>query len=158
MSVIRCPSCNKQINDTEKICPECGHVLNKDLSSLFWMSVSAICAGVVLMFLNLGGDTYSTSYSDTPVSYASMDVLEHKWCRDKWGEETICGIIHNNMGRTCSFAEIHINLYDNAGVQTDTTSAYTTNLESGVKWKFEAKLYGKKAANYKIVKVDCTGR
>ena len=138
--------------------PNSEHILNDFASLLFWISIIAISAGLVLLILNHEYDTYTTGYKNNPVSYGSMDISEHKWCRDKWGEETICGIIHNNMGRTCSVAQIHINLYDNAGVQIDTTSAYTTNLESGVKWRFEAKLYGKKAANYKIVKVDCTGR
>ena len=90
MALINCPNCKKQINSMKKVWPKCGHIINKDSSSLFWISVSAICTGVVLMFLNLSGDTHSTNYSDTPVSYASMDILEHKWCRDKRGEETIC--------------------------------------------------------------------
>lgn len=155
MSLINCPSCKKQINSTDKVCPNCGHILNKDLSSLFWISVIAICTGVILMAVNLDNNTRTTNYSEPPAPRASMDILEHKWCRDKWGDETICGIIHNNMGKTCSYATIHINLYDSAGVQIDTTSATTSNLESGTKWKFEAKLYGKKVANYKIVKIDC---
>ena len=99
MSLINCPSCNKRINDTENVCPNCGHILNKDISSLFWISVIAICAGVILIAVNLDNKTSTTGYSNASASYGSMDILEHKWCRDKWGDETICGIIQNNMGK-----------------------------------------------------------
>lgn len=121
----------------------------------FFVAIIITIAVFLIPALYIRGKNQSTYYS-APQASGALEVLEHKVCKDKYGNEAICGIAFNNTGRMCNWAQIRINLYDSDGVQIGTTSADTHNLESGVKWKFEARISSRiNAASYKIIRIDC---
>lgn len=96
----------------------------------------------------------------TPVPTTSkppdLQLIESRIEPDQYGAYNyVIGTVKNNAGKTYSYVQVTINLYDKSGAQVGSTLANVNNLEPGGIWKFKAPILEQDATTYKIK--DITG-
>ena len=74
----------------------------------------------------------SDEASDYTISDVTVDIDED------WDEVIIAGTFTNNTDEDMSSVDITYSLYDSDGAQIETAYDYTSDLQAGKSWKFEA--------------------
>lgn len=89
-------------------------------------------------------------------SKPQLEILNSYNCSvSSYGGRAVCGTVINNTGKTFSYAQVEVNLYDKNGIQIGSTLDNINNLAPNAKWGFKAAIIDDRAASYKIM--DVTG-
>lgn len=94
--------------------------------------------------------TVPTTQVKQEVSKPDLELIDH-------GVENgyIIGKIKNNTGKTYSYVQVEINLYDGNGNQVDSTISNVLNLEPYKTWSFSAVVIGQsRVKKYQIVNIE----
>lgn len=171
-----CLNCGKKINEKDKFCAYCGAALENNIIEDETPSEKSKpqkrtwgCLLVIIIF-SIFVSVFSDKDTQTPnisknqsktvqkvENKKNLEVIKSGPCFvDGTGTLGICGIVKNNTNRTYSYAQIEINLYDNAENLIATAIDNINNIPPQGTWKFTAHplSYGISVfRSYSIVKV-----
>lgn len=129
-----------------------------------WKIVIASVGYLIILFVVIGIFT-GKSGSNNPVAPSTanqaaqqqaqqpkkenLEVLDAKMEGEQYARY-VTGTIKNNASRQYKYAQVEINLYDDAGNQVGSTLANTNNLEPNGTWKFKAPVLEENAKSFKV--------
>jgi hypothetical protein len=173
----RCPKCGNQYPEQITVCPACQQAAPEKEAS-FKVRPSnanenqAFLVVVLIIIFAVGGWGFlknsmtatpaaespaSTVMPSVPAPSAVSDsalVLDHwHWARGEYGTPEMVGLIINTSGKSYSYAQVEINLYDKQHTQLGSTIANTNNIEPHGKWKFTAPVTEKGAYSADVKKI-----
>jgi hypothetical protein len=94
------------------------------------------------------------TYTPTSTPMENLQLIEAHQTTGDYGVKYIAGSIKNNAGKTYSYVQVTINLYDTSGAQVGSTLANVNNLEPGGIWKFKAVVINADdATNFKVKEI-----
>lgn len=154
--MIECKTCGKEFAATAKNCPECGAKNKKPIYKKWWFWVI-----IVLILLMAAGGAGETAKSKPEAAQSVASKAEKFAIEGEVTEETdafamyITGVVRNNSGKDCSYAQITYNLYDKDGNQVGTAMDNINNLEKDGTWKFKALAFAENGdiASYKLAEI-----
>lgn len=167
----KCKTCGEEIAKGIKKCPKCGANQRN-----FFMKHKVISVIGILVILGIIGSitgnnsksNYGQTGKDANTQQTSTksttdtkqqekpkyEILDHKMITGDDGVKYVTGHIKNNSGKTASYAQIEINLYDANNTQLGSTLDNLNNLEDGKVWNFKAIVDKDNTASYKIMSVS----
>lgn len=125
---------------------------------------------ILEMLIKAGVDYNSSFMGHTPLSFAKryatkfvkifekynakedVELLEHNWCTDNYGDKRICGKVKNNTDEEKN-VRISFNFYDKDGYRIGNDFTSISNLEPGSVWKFDNAFPKDGTVTYKVVDI-----
>jgi hypothetical protein len=96
------------------------------------------------------GSSSSSSASSSDLQLVGAQMIAPT---NPYGFGSVDGTIKNNGGKTYSYVQVTVNLYDSTGAEIGSTMANINNLESGGTWKFSAPVLVKGVSSYKVMEI-----
>jgi len=118
------------------------------------MILLALCACSWLIGSNKT-PTPPTNSSSGASTGNGLVVTDHASTTGDYGLRYVTGTVVNQSKKNYGYAQVQINLYDDAGAQVGSTMANVNNLAAGGTWKFKAPILEDACKKYKIK--DVTG-
>lgn len=158
--IIKCRTCGIDIASSAKTCPGCGAKNKKPIYTKWWVWAIAI----VVIGAAIGGGEEASSGGTSANGTTQVKANEKKEKFEIVGDVTeesdqfatyISGVVKNNSGKDCSYAQIQFTLYDKDGNQIGTALDNINNLEKDGTWKFKAMGIGEngEVASYKLAEI-----
>jgi hypothetical protein len=161
-NLVKCKACGADIAKGVKKCPHCG----KDQRNFFGRHKVLTGFGVIIILIIIisvassGGSNSTTPASKTTdatqksaAPAQKYQILSQGITTDSSGLRYVSGKIKNNSGKTATYVQVEINLYDSNGQQLGSTLANLNNLEAGQVWNFKAPITEDGTTKYKIIEV-----
>lgn len=174
MALKTCKECGAEVSNSAKECPQCGVQNPAGSFSGMGCGKQGCLVTVVLVFglYFLGSmadegtdvsttgtsasDEPSATYSEPPArsSEPDLELLGSDSETGELGTRYVTGRVKNNTSRTCSYAQVSINLYNSGGTQVGSTMDNVTNLDPGGVWEFKAVITSEDATRFKVAEVS----
>lgn len=82
-----------------------------------------------------------------------FSVSDFRWESSQYGNRYLIGTLTSNTGKTYSYVQVEINLYDQSGAQVGSTLANVNNLEPYAAWKFRAPVLEDRAKDARVADI-----
>lgn len=89
----------------------------------------------------------------SPPPLPDLQVLETRYESERYGPGWIVGKVKNNTGRSYSYVQVEIAMYDKQGNLVGSTLDNVNHLAPGQIWNFRAPLLDDRASRYRVVRV-----